>query len=71
MKTTRFAIVEGVLFRKSLSGPLLRCVSREEVKEVLNAIHSGVCGNHSGGRNLVHKAIMAGYYWPYMMQDAK
>ena len=41
-----------------------------EAVEVLDAIHSGVCGNHSRGRSLAHKAITAGYLWPYMMQDA-
>ena len=41
-----------------------------EAIEVLNAIHSGVCGNHSRGRSLAHKAITAGYFWPYMMKDA-
>ena len=71
MKVTRFAIIEGILFRKSFSGPLLRCVSKSEATEVLNAIHSGVYGNHSGGRCLAHKAITARYFWPYIMQNAK
>ena len=70
MKDARFTIVEGVLFRKSFSKPLLRCVSKSEANEVLSTIHSGVCGNHSGGRRLDHKAITARYFWSYMMQDA-
>ena len=53
-----------VLYRKSFSGPLLRCLANDEAIEVLNAIH------HSRGRSLAHKAITAGYFWPYMMQDA-
>ena len=56
--------------KKSFSGPLLRCLMRDEAAEVLNTIHSGVCGNHSGGRSLAHKAITARYCWSYMMQDA-
>ena len=58
------------MYRKSLFGPLLRCLTKNEAIEVLNAIHSGVCGNHSGVRSLAHKAITAGYFWPYMMKNA-
>ena len=34
MKAARFAIVEGILFKKSFFGPLLRCVSKSEANEV-------------------------------------
>ncbi|KAL5543582.1 hypothetical protein UlMin_007366 [Ulmus minor] len=70
LKAARYALIRGVLYRKSFSGPLLRCLTEKEIVEVLDAIHSGVCGNHSGGRSLAHKAITAGYFWPYMMKDA-
>ena len=35
LRAERFAMIEGVLFRKSFSGPFLRCVLREEIKIVL------------------------------------
>ena len=59
-----------VFYMKSFSGPLLRCLTKNEEIKVLNAIHSRVCGNHSRARILAHKAIITGYFWPYMMQDA-
>ena len=62
LKAVRYTVVIGVLYRKSFSGPLLGCLMKDEATEVLDAIHSGVCGNHSGGRNLAHKAITAGYF---------
>lgn len=71
IKAVRFTIVKGVLYRKSFSEPLLRCLTKSEADEVLNAIHSGVCENHSGGRSLDHKAITPGYFWLCMKQDAK
>ena len=67
IKAARFVIVEGVLFRKSFSGPLLRSVLKSEANKVLNAIHSAVYGNHSGGRSLAHKAIIARYFWSCIM----
>uniref|UniRef100_A0A2N9HBP5 Integrase catalytic domain-containing protein n=1 Tax=Fagus sylvatica TaxID=28930 RepID=A0A2N9HBP5_FAGSY len=30
----------------------------------------GVCGGHTGGRSLAHRAIGQGYWWPYMQKDA-
>ena len=68
LKATRYALIRGVLYRKLFSGPLLRCLTEKETIEVLDAIHSGVCGNHSGGRSLAHKAITVGYFWPYVVQ---
>ena len=38
MKASRFAIVEGILFRKSFSEPLLRCVLNRKANEVSSAI---------------------------------
>ena len=41
------------------------------VRRLLKEIHEGVCGNYSGGQILAHKALTVGYYWPYMMTEAK
>ena len=42
LKAARYAIVIEVLYRKSFSGPLLRCLTKDKASEVLNAIHFGV-----------------------------
>jgi hypothetical protein len=39
------------------SGILMKCVSREEGKDILEEIHKGVCGNHASSRTLVSKAF--------------
>ncbi|KAK3042034.1 hypothetical protein RJ639_001736 [Escallonia herrerae] len=31
---------------------------------------AGICGQHLGGRNLTHKILRQGYYWPGMQKDA-
>ena len=62
MRAARFAIVRGILYRKSFSRPLLSCVLKEEAKEVLTVIHFRVCENHSRGRSLAHKVITTCYY---------
>ena len=64
-------MMDKKLHRKSWDGPLLkRCLTEEEVQEVMRQIHERVCGNHTGGRNLAHKATSQGYFWPKMLRDA-
>ena len=47
IKVARYTLLDEVLYKKSFSRPLLRCVTREESEAVLKSIHSRVCGNHS------------------------
>ncbi|XP_026417505.1 uncharacterized protein LOC113312988 [Papaver somniferum] len=61
-KAGRYDLRDGVLYKKSFLGPLLRCLSREEGHRILKDIHYGDAGNHSRMRSLVDKAKMQGYY---------
>uniref|UniRef100_A0A2N9IUZ7 Uncharacterized protein n=1 Tax=Fagus sylvatica TaxID=28930 RepID=A0A2N9IUZ7_FAGSY len=61
---------EGKLYKKSYTGPYLLCVHPDLVPNLLYEIHEGVCGSHTGGRSLAHRAIGQGYWWPYMQKDA-
>ncbi|XP_059638784.1 uncharacterized protein LOC132281065 [Cornus florida] len=67
----KYAIVHNQLYRRSFSGPYLKCVTPTEARQILRAIHEGVCGNHSGGRSLAHKVMTQGYFWQNMLRDAE
>ena len=71
VRAARYALIGEDLYKRGYSQPYLRCVTTEEGDYVLREIHFGVCGNHSGGRSLAHKALRTGYYWPTMGEDAK
>jgi hypothetical protein len=43
--------------RGATSGVLMKCVPREEGKDILEEIHKGVCDNHASSRTLVSKAF--------------
>lgn len=60
-----------VLYNKSFSQPLLRCLTLPEAEQALHEIHGGVCGNHLGGRSLANKVLRARYYWPTILKDSK
>jgi ribonuclease HI len=53
------------------SGVLMKCVPRQEGKDILEEIHKGVCGNHASSRMLVSKAFRRAFYWPTALGDAE
>ena len=65
-----YLLLNNKLYKRGISTPLLHCLNDEKAKRVLNEIHDGVCGNHSGGQSLAHKALLQGFYWPTMKRDA-
>ncbi|KAL5835807.1 hypothetical protein ACOSQ3_015358 [Xanthoceras sorbifolium] len=70
IKAARFSIIEGQLYKRSYSGPYLKCIDPVEAQQVLKDLHEGQCGNHSAGRSLANRAITAGYYWPTMRSES-
>ncbi|GKV01387.1 hypothetical protein SLEP1_g13944 [Rubroshorea leprosula] len=69
-KASRYTLVDGVLYKRSFSLPLLRCLNPYETEYALREVHEGVCGSHVGARTLAHKVLRQGYYWPNMYKDA-
>ena len=70
IQSARFSIIDGQLYKRSLGGPYLKCLTPEQGQYVLAKLHEGVCENHPGGRTLAHQAHTQGYYWPTMKSDA-
>lgn len=62
VQTARFTLIGQELYKRSFTGPYLRCLTQPESQYVLSELHEGVCGNHSGGRTLAHRAHSQGYY---------
>ena len=71
-RSKNYVLVGDKLYRRAASlGVLLKCVSFEEGKEILDKIHSGCYGNHAASRTLVGKAFCTGFYWPTTLKDAE
>ena len=52
---TRFWLSEDhKLYKRSYSGPYLLCVHPEVSELLLEELHEGICGSHTGGRSLSH-----------------
>ncbi|GAA0182370.1 hypothetical protein LIER_30365 [Lithospermum erythrorhizon] len=66
IRSLRFCLYEGELYRKSFDGPLLLCVSQENVQKVLYEVHRGWCDSHIGRRSLATKrtlVVSSGLPW--------
>ena len=45
------------LYKRSFFSPYLLCVHLEAVELLLEELHEGICGSHTGGRSLSHRAF--------------
>jgi hypothetical protein len=68
-----YVLVGGKLYKRgSASSILMKCVSTEESKEILQEIHEGMFGNHVASRTLVYgKMFRSGFYWLAALADAE
>jgi hypothetical protein len=66
-----YTIINGEMYKRTLTGVLQRCVEPKEGREILHDIHQGECGHHTSSRALVAKAFQHGFYWPSALEEAK
>jgi hypothetical protein len=64
-------VLQGKLYKKSITGVLQWCVTPQEGQEILNNIHAGICGHHASSRAIAAKAFHVGFYWLTAIEDAK
>ncbi|XP_074350803.1 uncharacterized protein LOC141690090 [Apium graveolens] len=69
-KSAKFFLEEGILYRRTFSSLILKCIGPEEAKYYFAEVHEGICGDHMSAKALAHKIIRQGYYWPTIHQDA-
>jgi hypothetical protein len=66
-----FVIIDGELYKRGAAGILMRCIPRDQDRELLQEIHAGTYGHHVGLRTLVEKAFRQGSYWSTAVADLK
>ena len=59
------------LYKRSYSGPYLLYIHPEESESLLEELHEGIYGSHTGGGSLAHRALTQGYWWPNMQREAQ
>jgi len=69
LQCARYTMIGQDLYRMGYSTPLLKCLTKEQAQYVLQEVHDGACGNHSGARTMAAKVIRAGYNWLTVQGD--
>ena len=57
------------LYKRSFSRPYFLCIHPEAVELLLEELHEGVYGSHTGGRSLSHRALTQGYWLPNIQKE--
>jgi hypothetical protein len=64
-RSKNYVLIGDNLYKRATSsGVLLKCITREEGKEILEEIHSGCYSNHIASRTIVGKTFRTSFYWP-------
>ncbi|VFQ73443.1 unnamed protein product [Cuscuta campestris] len=71
MRAPTYKVEDGVLYKRSYNGVLLRCLRAAEAKVLMEEIHEGVCAAHQGPYSISRRAIIQGYFWPTMRKDCE
>jgi hypothetical protein len=56
-RSKAFVVLQGKLYKKSITGVLQQCVTPQEGQVILKDIHAGVCGHHASSRAIATKAF--------------
>ena len=60
-----------MLYKRDFSQPYLSFLALDQSNYVLREVYEGACENHLRARELIHKVVRVGYYWPTIQADAK
>ncbi|XP_020207667.1 uncharacterized protein LOC109792654 [Cajanus cajan] len=69
VRSAKFVIVRDELFKRGISTLLLKCLTEPQAAYVVEEIHRGICGMHSGARSMATRVLQAGYYWHTLKSD--
>ncbi|XP_047181154.1 uncharacterized protein LOC124847654 [Vigna umbellata] len=68
-RISRYLIVDGDLYRRGYTMPMMKCLSVEEAEYVMRELHEGICGRHTGGLALRARMLRARFFWTTIEKD--
>ncbi|XP_071700464.1 uncharacterized protein [Rutidosis leptorrhynchoides] len=69
VKALNYELRGEIPYQKSYLGASLRCVGPKEAAAIIDEVHKGSCGLHSGSRMVTERIKRLRYYWPQMYAD--
>jgi hypothetical protein len=61
-KFKQYGLIDGILFRRGTNSMMKKCISIDEGIQLLQDIHSSICGSHSSWHSIIVKASRHGFY---------
>ncbi|XP_027357435.1 uncharacterized protein LOC113866835 [Abrus precatorius] len=68
-RAVNYIILVDELYKRSVDGTLLRCLSKHEAYIALAKIHKGICGAYQAGERMKWMLLREGLYRPSMVKD--
>ncbi|KAH1052885.1 hypothetical protein GYH30_022255 [Glycine max] len=56
-KASYYIILDGELFKRGLTIPLLKCLDNQQADYVMRELYEGIYGLHTGRRSLATKVV--------------
>eukprot|EP00253_Pinus_taeda_P021259 PITA_21259 len=70
LRAAKYCINRNLFYWRDPSGVLLTCLDKKHSMDVMQQLHSSMCGGHHYWKTTAHKTLRAGYYWPSLFSDA-
>jgi hypothetical protein len=70
--TKYYQTASNVLYKTSILGPLLYCISKIKGQEILQKVHAGICRGHISARAVAAKVLRKDFFgqqWLAMRQS--
>lgn len=58
-----------LLNKRSFYGTFLRCLNDNEISKAIQQVHEKISGGYFNGKEIFHKLLRLGYYWPFIEKD--
>jgi hypothetical protein len=70
-QSAQYNWISGCHFHTGPDQEIQRCISEDEVYNLLKSCHDGPCGGNFADKRTTHKNFRMGYYWPSLFKDEK
>jgi ribonuclease HI len=68
-RALKYTIIDGVLYRRTIEGLLLRCLGPEGARIAMGEVHEGMCGAHQAMHKMKWMLRRVGVFWPTILKD--
>jgi hypothetical protein len=65
----KYTSLDDALYRRTIDGVLLKCLSEEQAREAVRELHDGICGAHQSAHKMKSLLRREGFYWLTMVDD--